>query len=642
MRVNWTNIRAFLTAEEVPRWIGLSLTGLLIFGLGAVSIGVLDDARVRSAERLRDTADSSVELLASSLSRIPAEQADQTQLALREYTRWYQCDTLRVVSEDGRILCSIDNAEIGTSAALSPDVRPAATLQRLTRDMGAESGEQPKRMVVVGFDQHLDEHGTGEERTSRRYLQSVLTQRATVGLADAGMGTSIAAVTVIVLFLLVYRALRRHFRSMSLISENLMSRGDQIESDLHSLRLTDIHGALADQWNRLVDLVEEMSADTRRASASAELTAVLQKSGRGELAEVVNAVPDGLIHVADDWRVNFANSMAQRLFEISIAEGESPRLDELQASSVGQVIIERLNESRGPDGEAVAMSSVVETDGGESHYRVRLVPFARGKRAGQCVITITDISQQVRADKASEEFIAQLTHELRTPLANIRAYTETLSSGMFDDPKVIADCYNVITKETRRLARLIDDILSASQLEVGTIQIHADNVDLGALLTEAVRDLRGLADEKQLDMQLSLPSKMPTLQADRDKLAVVVNNLLGNALKYTPGGGEIRVGCQVSADVVLITVKDTGIGIDSADNERVFEKFQRGSNPVVEEIEGTGIGLATAREIARRHGGDIELMSVPGEGSTFIVRLPNTSNSSGTGASTAPNATGEV
>src|SRR3972149_5193430 len=128
----------------------------------------------------------------------------------------------------------------------------------------------------------------------------------------------------------------------------------------------------------------------------------------------------------------------------------------------------------------------------------------------------------MRADKAREEFVTQVTHELRTPLTNIRAYAETLSSGMFDDPKVITECYNVITKETRRLSRLIEDILNVSQMEVGTIQLHVDDVDLRALLTDSVRDVRGLAEEKNIDLRLALPAKLETVRADRDKLAVVI------------------------------------------------------------------------------------------------------------------------
>jgi len=160
-------------------------------------------------------------------------------------------------------------------------------------------------------------------------------------------------------------------------------------------------------------------------------------------------------------------------------------------------------------------------------------------------------------------------------------------------------------------------------LEVGSIELHVDSVDLKTLLSDGVRDVRGLADEKNIDVQLVLPAKLEPVRADRDKLAVVINNLLGNAIKYTPANGNVMVGCQLTADVVVLTFKDNGIGIDSSEHGKVFEKFQRGSNPEVQNESGTGIGLYTAREIVRRHGGDIDLLSEKNKGSTFLVRLPH-------------------
>ncbi|HEX9641655.1 MAG TPA: ATP-binding protein, partial [Candidatus Krumholzibacteria bacterium] len=276
----------------------------------------------------------------------------------------------------------------------------------------------------------------------------------------------------------------------------------------------------------------------------------------------------------------------------------------------------------------------------QSSYRAWLIPLQRARHSGECVVIVRDVSQQVRAERAREEFIAQVTHEFRTPLTNIRAYTETLSSGMFEDPNVISECYNVITKETRRLSRLIEDILSVSQLEVGSIELRVDSVDLKTLLSEGLRDVRGLAEEKDIDVQLVLPAKLEPIRGDRDKLAVVVNNLLGNAIKYTPKDGNVIVGCQVNSDLVVLTFKDNGYGIDPKDHARVFEKYQRGTEPEVQQERGTGIGLYSAREIVRRHGGDIELISARQKGSTFMVRLPRPKTRSST-LSTVPVESGE-
>ena len=294
---------------------------------------------------------------------------------------------------------------------------------------------------------------------------------------------------------------------------------------------------------------------------------------------------------------------------------------------MGADVLSLLRDAQRPEGGFEPRNTVLEVDEGtkdtQSCYRVYVIPLHRAQQCAQCVILIRDVSQQIRAERAREEFITQVTQELRTPLTNIRAYAETLSSGTFDDPKLIGECYNVITKETRRLSRLVEDMLSVSQLEVGTIELALDSVNLETLLGDGVRDVRALADEKSIDLQLVLPSKLEPIRADRDKLAVVINNLLGNAIKYTLSSGSVVVGCQLTTDQVVITVKDNGVGIAPADHARVFEKFQRANDPAIQDASGSGIGLYTAREIVRRHHGEIELISEHGHGSTFLVRLPH-------------------
>jgi two-component system phosphate regulon sensor histidine kinase PhoR len=450
-------------------------------------------------------------------------------------------------------------------------------------------------------------------------------------------------------FFLLYRSLRRHLRGVCQISENLTAhpaletagareRAELLATELASLRIADSLGSVAGQWNRLIDLAEQLRCEAQRAAAASELRQVMERSGGGDLAAALHAVPDGILHIMDERRVAYANAATCRLLGIA-PEDEGLELDALTAADTPGTgspiaadnghfppsrgpILDLLRAARMSNGNFAPRSETVHVEADGSSYRVRVLPMRDARRQGECVITIADVSQQVRADRAREDFVSQVTHELRTPLTNIRAYAETLSSGVFDDPRVITECYNVITKETRRLSRLIEDILSISQIEVGSIRLVHDDVDLRTLLTDAVRDVRGLAEEKKIDLQLVLPAKLEPLRADRDKLAVVINNLLGNALKYTPAGGAVHVGCKSTAEQVLVTVKDNGIGIPPAEQERVFEKFQRGSDPRVASEPGTGIGLTTAREIARRHGGDIELMSAPDEGSTFMVTLP--------------------
>jgi signal transduction histidine kinase len=237
-------------------------------------------------------------------------------------------------------------------------------------------------------------------------------------------------------------------------------------------------------------------------------------------------------------------------------------------------------------------------------------------------VTIEDISQLRETQRARDNFLYHVTHELRTPLTNIHAYAETLTQPGFDDEKTRKECYNVLISETRRLSRLVEDILSISQLEVGTARLDVGEVDLARLVRQMVQDNLGGADEKQIDLTLSLPPKVPKLKGDKQRLSVLINNLLGNAVKYTPAGGKVQVSVEVNGQRVLIAVRDTGIGIAPDDQARVFEKFYRAADDAVQTLPGTGLGLALAREVARLHGGEILLESERGKGSTFTVELP--------------------
>lgn len=625
MRISFRQFKSFWVAEEVPRWMGLSLVALLLFGLGGMAHWMGHTSKLQYVEASRRAGDDTIVLLSSMLGGVDNTNAVAQQRMLEGFATIYDCEELRVVDATGLVLASIRVGEIGT--VIRPkEIDPRDSVDVDEGDEGLDSAihstsaVMERRPVRVPIRSTTPLTGSGVAG-SPRILEGVL-RIPVVYVANTAAGTAAIALAVIVNFLVLYRLMRMHFRSMSRISETLMSRGDKIAEDLQSLRLADGESDLARQWNKLIDLVEELSTDARRANASVELKQVLEKSRRGDLADVVDIIPDGLLHVGSGTTLVYANAMARRVLNIPPDAPERIALTKVEAGVIGLRIIEHICDAACTDGSYRATTETVDDSDSDTTYRLRVLPLNKRTHRGEAVVTITDISQQVRADRAREEFVSQVTHELRTPLTNIRAYAETLSSGVFDDPQVITDCYNVITKETRRLARLIEDILSISQLEVGTMQLCVNNVDLGALLTDAVRDVRGLADEQKIDIQLSLPSKLPTLRGDRDKLAVVMNNLIGNALKYTPSGGSICVACQINAETVLLTVKDDGMGIDHADCERIFEKFQRGPSSDVGDIVGTGIGLTTAREIVRRHRGDIEVMSEKGKGATFIVRLP--------------------
>jgi signal transduction histidine kinase len=270
-----------------------------------------------------------------------------------------------------------------------------------------------------------------------------------------------------------------------------------------------------------------------------------------------------------------------------------------------------------------ARSSVEVERRGESGDRTVLRMSVRPMRAepAGAMVVIEDVTQQRVADESRNAFVAQATHELRTPLTNIRLYTETMVDEP-DDAAVRAKCLNVINTESRRLERIVGDMLSVSEIEAGALKLRSAEVRLEALFEELEADYKAQASDKEIALKFDLPPKMPLLEGDRDKLMLALHNLVGNALKYTPTGGKVTVRVLDEGAALRVDVADTGIGIKPEEHELVFERFYRAKDKRINGITGSGIGLALARQVARLHGGDVTLSSELDKGSTFTLRVP--------------------
>ena len=651
MGAAWKTFRKFWTAEEVPRWFGLSLLLVYLMSLGGVGYFGIREVRRDTTSHYFGVSQYAIQALTDRLRVVienatdPQERVQGIGRELGDFAASVSARSVRVLNKDRLISASISSNEIGTICLARNGLLGFPTKVEL---LPVEDGKVGDRLRLLRAPLHLvaalsipnvdrpTKNGTTE---GAEHSFEELYVEATVDAEPDGLESLVTQTTTLLIVLVslgalfgLHRCLRSQLRCMNRIAGRLEANRDRLHESLAYLHLADASDTVTCAWNELVELARSLSDHAQRDEAAEELSRVLQRSPGGALAEALNAVPEGLLYVTDETRIEYINNAACHMFGWAPDEARSMTLPNAQAEGIGASALEILRGAKRLDGgfeERAEMVDNLEGDtDGQTSFRVRVIPVHRANRSGECILMIRDVSQQVRAERAREEFVTQVTHELRTPLTNIRAYTETLSSGMFDDPSVVSECYNVITKETRRLSRLIEDVLSVSQLEVGSIELQLDKVDLRTLLSDGVRDVRGLADEKSIELELLLPAKMEAIEGDRDKLAVVINNLLGNAIKYTMPEGSIFVGVQFSDSAVALTFKDNGMGIDATDQGRIFERFQRGSDPSVQNESGTGIGLFTAREIVRRHGGDIDLISRKGEGSTFVVRLPHTAGRS--------------
>jgi PAS domain S-box-containing protein len=514
---------------------------------------------------------------------------------LMEVARDWKLSTCRIVLSEGQVLADADPRKI--NVVHLPDHWTASPEPALALDGPRWNCPVP----VPG-------HGIAR-------LEIAAAPNAIAAPWETQAGIGIIGASTLALLLLVYRRAQSSIRPLWAVRDALLAAAAG-EQEPQRLELDARLGPEAQGWNRLLDETKRLRQQAR-GEAVAEAIAPQRQSG-GELDAAFDVMSHGLVLLDSRLKVRFANGAATVYLRLDrkdvigrdVAEvvKEKAVLDAVQEMTHGS--------TQGP--------KVVElTRQGESEAVLRFI--VRRMRKGDiatAMLVIEDITQQRVADEARNNFIAQVAHELRAPLTNIRLYVESAIDAGDSEPAVRGNALNVINQESRRLERIIGEMLSISEIEAGSLRIHKDDVHLEALLEETRQDFEPQARDKQVALEFLLPPKLPVIQGDRDKLALTVHNLVGNAIKYTPAGGKVTVRVEASRGHLNIEVADTGIGIKPEELERVFERFYRSKDERVSKITGTGLGLTLAREVARLHGGDVTAESQINQGSTFTLTLP--------------------
>lgn len=225
-------------------------------------------------------------------------------------------------------------------------------------------------------------------------------------------------------------------------------------------------------------------------------------------------------------------------------------------------------------------------------------------------------------DRLKDEFIALVSHELRTPLTSIHGYLELLLDGGAGELSQEQERFlSVVERNSKRLMQLVGDLLFMAQVEAGKLALDLEEVDLNELVGECLEAARPIADDHAIELVAEV-EETPTMLGDRSRLTQVLDNLISNALKFTPRSGRVAVRVSIAGDDVLVEIQDTGVGIPSAEQDRLFERFFRSSNANEQAIPGSGLGLTIAKTIVERHEGSIAIESTEGVGTTVRVRLP--------------------
>jgi len=353
------------------------------------------------------------------------------------------------------------------------------------------------------------------------------------------------------------------------------------------------------------------------------------RHGGAQLDTVLGSMAEGVLAIDRDRRVLFANRAAREMFGLDQQPLERrPLLEVVRHPEIERVVQEALRDP-GPK------NTELEFLGKTRRQLLLRVTRLPGDPPPGLVLVFHDVTELRRLERLREDFVANVSHELKTPLAGIKAFAETLLDGAIADPEHNVNFVQRIAGQAQRLEQLIVDLLSLARIESGHEQFDIGPIDVGGIVAERVAAHSPLAEAKRIQVSVQPASESLEALADEEGLREIIDNLLGNAIKYTPEDGRVTVRWRGEAEQLVLDIEDSGIGIPAKDRERIFERFYRVDKARSRALGGTGLGLSIVKHLVQAFGGTVSVSSQPGQGSTFTVRLPlrRTSETTHEGAS---------
>jgi two-component system phosphate regulon sensor histidine kinase PhoR len=327
---------------------------------------------------------------------------------------------------------------------------------------------------------------------------------------------------------------------------------------------------------------------------------------RGKLSAILEQMTDGVLIVAADGRVRLFNPAAGRLFDVAIGLSVVEALRYYQLAEVWRKA-----------GESGAVQ-VEEFEIGTPRRAIQMTAIPL-REAGETLLLFQDLTRLRKLEKVRRDFISNISHELRTPLTSLKTLTETLQGALDDRPAVERFLTHMET-EVDAMIQIVNELLELARIESGQVSLNTRFV-LPALLTQVVYERMALQVERaRLSFRMECADDLPAVKADPPRLEQVLVNLIHNAIKFTPAGGEIVIGARGAENAIVFFVRDTGVGIPADDLPRIFERFYKADR--ARSGGGTGLGLSIARHIVEAHGGKIWVESDEGRGSEFIFQIP--------------------
>ncbi|MCC9604588.1 cell wall metabolism sensor histidine kinase WalK [Blastopirellula sp. JC732] len=454
---------------------------------------------------------------------------------------------------------------------------------------------------------------------------------------ELGVGSMLACgaggVATVALFV-IWRTARstedRAIRQLQMLANATI---EQLESD-------DLHAACPQardlpRWKSPLELcyrrmkaLSDEALELQQSRVRSEVKAHLTGLRHEQMREIVEKLSEPVLMTNQYDEIIFANEISREIFGITDLIEKKMAQEAIASEGIVQLLQE--TRLRKTPTQRVSEIELLDSTGDKHWYRITVSTIGQQleNELGAdepnfgAVAVLRDISGYKAIQRRNAEFVSAVSHEMKTPLAGIKAYVELLADGEAEDEQTRDEFLQVINSQADRLQRLIDNLLNLARIEAGVVNVNKKPRSLNELLEEAFRIVQPTAEQKNITLISDLSPMYLGVLVDRDMIMQAAINLLSNALKYTPDNGKVTLRSRMQDRDVVFEVEDTGVGLSPEDCDRVFEKFYRVKKDQ-KMASGTGLGLPLAKHIVEDvHGGDLNVTSEPGVGSTFRIRLP--------------------
>ncbi|HAQ41262.1 MAG TPA: PAS domain-containing sensor histidine kinase [Clostridiales bacterium] len=375
-----------------------------------------------------------------------------------------------------------------------------------------------------------------------------------------------------------------------------MSQGDFDQKV--NVKSNDEIGQLGAMFNFLIDELKRYMSTLQQEKSKMETT--------------FKYMADGVLTVDTAGNIIHANPVAKNLLSLT---SEEEKYDDVVKKINESMVLANLKLKKYHGTE------ILEQNG--ETYNVDYAPFKNNQNEiGGVIIVLKNITEQYKIDKLQKEFVANVSHELKTPITTIKSYTETLLDGALEERQTAEDFLNVINSESDRMSRMVSDLLKLSRMDYEQTKWKKEDINLNEIISQIAKKLSIQAKNKNISMRIAPIQPDISVFFDRDGFEQILLNIAGNAVKYTPENGNIWINVHKENGKINISVKDDGIGIPKEDQARVFERFYRVDKARSRELGGTGLGLSIAKQIAEAHGSTLNVNSEVNKGTEVIITIP--------------------